>query len=532
MMPKSLHKFAFPLWLALTFYWLVSFGLLVKGTAQTEGHFIYPLDDTYIHMAIGKHFVQNGSWSVTTGSSFTSTTSSPLWTLLVAGSYAIFGVNDWSPLILNLIFGSAALVLSYSLLKKKSRPLSLSIYLLIISLFIPLPILTLSGMEHTLHSWLSLWLFFSGAELISDREKKPPQNKQLILLMVLAALVSSARYEGLFLVAAICLLLLFSRRILAALLIGGAGLLPVAIYGLIAISHGWDFLPTSLMLKGNTLSLSLDGIFSFISRLPGNLLNAPHILLLIVACLGLLLALEQRQLPARKEKFLLVLYLITTLLHLQFASVGWFYRYESYLVLIGCVVLVYTLKLWLPHLQAAGARSSLVALTLVLFLLFPLGWRALRSFSEYPYASMNIYHQHYQMGLFLNTYYSGRSVAANDIGAINYLADVKVLDLYGLGTVEVTRAKLEGRFNQTLMQTLVKEQQAEILILYNVTFEGMIPPEWVEVGQWRISNKVVVGSDTLSFYAPGAAQMDEIIAHLRDFAPRLPQGITQSGMYR
>ncbi|HZU86402.1 MAG TPA: hypothetical protein VFF78_02890 [Anaerolineaceae bacterium] len=520
-------KNTYPLWFILFFYWLLTFGLLVKGLGQTDGQFIYPLDDTYIHMAIGKHFVQDGAWSVTGGVAFTSTTSSPLWTLLVAASYAVFGVNDGSPLILNLLFGSAAIILSYSLLKKKARPLPLTLYLLLIVLFIPLPILTLAGMEHTLHSWLSLWLLFSAAKFIASKEK--PTRGQLILLMVLSALVSSARYEGLFLVAAISFLLLLSRRFSPALLIGGAGLLPVVAYGLIAVGNGWDFLPTSLMLKGNTLTLSLEGIFVFFARLPTNLLNAPHILLLIVACLILFLWLEERKIPARQEKTLLLLFLLTTLLHMQFASVGWFFRYESYLILAGCVILASLVKLLRP--AAPSARTNLIALALAFFLFFPLGWRTMKAFSDYPSASMNIYHQHYQMALFLKEYYSGRSVAANDIGAINYLADIQGLDLYGLGTVEVARAKQTGQFNQAMMTSLVNDHGVEILILYNVTFEGQIPPQWIEVGQWQISNRVVVGSDTLSFYAPGPARQSEIIAHLKDFSSRLPASIQQSGMY-
>ena len=127
-----------PLAFALLIYWLLTFALLAQGAAKTDGLFIYPLDDSYIHMAISRHFVQDGAWSVHAGSAFTSTTSSPLWTLLLAIAYAIFGVSDWTPLLLNLLFGSAALCLAAWLLRK-TRALLLTLSLVLIVIFMPLP---------------------------------------------------------------------------------------------------------------------------------------------------------------------------------------------------------------------------------------------------------------------------------------------------------------------------------------------------------------------------------------------------------
>ncbi len=47
------------------------------------------------------------------------------------------------------------------------------------------------------------------------------------------------------------------------------------------------------------------------------------------------------------------------------------------------------------------------------------------------------------MGLFLNEYYNEDCIAANDIGAINYLADVKCIDLKGLGSKDIAPFKLK-----------------------------------------------------------------------------------------
>ena len=93
----------FPLWFGLIVYWLLTYILLIAAMNNTHGHFGYPLDDTYIHMAIAKHFVNDGSWGVVQNV-FSSSTSSPLWTLLIAITYKIFGVNDWTPFLSSLLF--------------------------------------------------------------------------------------------------------------------------------------------------------------------------------------------------------------------------------------------------------------------------------------------------------------------------------------------------------------------------------------------------------------------------------------------
>lgn len=59
------------------------------------------------------------------------------------------------------------------------------------------------------------------------------------------------RYEGLFLVAAVGLLLLCQRRWLTAVLLGVTATVPIAVFGLFAVSRGWYFLLNSLLMKGN-----------------------------------------------------------------------------------------------------------------------------------------------------------------------------------------------------------------------------------------------------------------------------------------
>jgi hypothetical protein len=135
------------------------------------------------------------------------------------------------------------------------------------------------------------------------------------------------------------------------------------------------------------------------------------------------------------------------------------------------------------------------------------------------------------MGLFVKQYYDGKAIAANDIGAISYLSDARVLDLFGLGSMDVAEAKRSGELDEDTISKLTRDHDVEIAMIYSHWFEGKIPAEWIEVGRWRITDNVVCAADTVSFYAPSTAQLRDSIRNLRLFSAVLPATVTQSGLY-
>lgn len=56
---------------------------------HTGGTFMYPLDDTFIHLTMGKNLAINGTWGIA-GDEFQSASSSPLYTLIIAAMIKIF----------------------------------------------------------------------------------------------------------------------------------------------------------------------------------------------------------------------------------------------------------------------------------------------------------------------------------------------------------------------------------------------------------------------------------------------------------
>jgi len=135
------------------------------------------------------------------------------------------------------------------------------------------------------------------------------------------------------------------------------------------------------------------------------------------------------------------------------------------------------------------------------------------------------------MGLFARRYYQGASVGLNDIGAVNYLADIRCLDLYGLANPEVNAAMRKHTYQFRDIQRLAKENGTPIAIIYDSWFLGAVPPNWVRVGRWTIPSNVIAGSDTVSFYATDPSEAPHLAGCLRDIAPRLPHEVFQSGPY-
>src|SRR5437899_2721455 len=103
------HKVFF---IVISLYLLSISVLFIASVYMNQGHFVYVLDDPYIHMTIAKNFAAGGNWA-TNNLAFTSATSSPLWTLIISAFYFLFGSNVITPFVLNIIFGIIAIYIAY-----------------------------------------------------------------------------------------------------------------------------------------------------------------------------------------------------------------------------------------------------------------------------------------------------------------------------------------------------------------------------------------------------------------------------------
>ncbi len=97
-------------------------------------------------------------------------------------------------------------------------------------------------------------------------------------------------------------------------------------------------------------------------------------------------------------------------------------------------------------------------------------------------AARNIYEQQVQVALFLREKYPGSSVALNDIGAVSYFADVRLFDLFGLGSNEVMQAKRGGYFHRDWIEQAGSRRRLDLAVVYDSWFTdfGGLPASWIK----------------------------------------------------
>lgn len=508
-------------------YW-VSVALLVWQSLQlNQGYLAYPLDDPYIHMAMAKNVALHGVWGVTRYE-FSSTSSSPLWTALLAAVYRMFGVGTAAPLWLNVVSGSIAIWIANGMFRRNNCGAWWTFAGLVALIAgSALPTLTITGMEHTLHGLLTL-AFVASAVAVIDGTRVTRSGRVLALL---AAALASTRYEGLFAIAVVAVALVVTGRLALAVLTVAAGMAPVLLYGAWSMSHGWYFLPNSVLLKGNVPDASAYGIAKVL--IGWNALNAlqqtPHLLVLLAA--ALVLALRTAAVTTTATA-LTGIFVGATLLHLQFAKTGWFFRYEAYLLMLGLVVVGSAAGSWVQDLRAraVGAPGWLrlaVATLLIAIVGAPIAVRSVRAFLSTPAFTKITYDQQVQMGRFLADTYSGRTIVVNDIGAVNFFADIEIVDLVGLASMDVARLRRRGEPGPWIEPLVGK--RADIAIVYDSWLKenGGVTEAWQKAGEWSGA----VPNSTVAFYAIGTEHVEQLHANLKAFTASLPPDVVASGAF-
>lgn len=494
------------------------------------GRFGYPLDDPYIHLAMARHFAESGVFGVSLAG-FSASSSSPLWTLLVALCFRIFGHHEIIPFLLNL---GAAAPLGFLLTRHAARHWNAEWKAAAATLFflfvLPLPTLTSLGMEHTLHILLVL--------LLVNRVCHPPSGpvniSNLFHLFFLGFAATLTRYETVFVAAPLLLVLALRRNWTTAGVLAAACALPIVMIGEINLWLGWHFFPNSILMKSVLGVSGWDQVNQIAKRLYGQLFGSPHLLLPFVFSVGAgLTALRGDPgftSPATVRNFV---FPVALALHCSLALIGWFYRYEAYLLALAWMALVpfiptptrWYRDVWFaatPFWNRAVIRTALAGSLLLGLVPY---WDNLQSIRLIGPGAENVHHQQYQMGLFLRAYYQGATVAANDIGAINYLADIECLDLMGLGSREPGWANSQGRWGSAFIESWCRQRNAVIAVIYENWLRRSLPDSWIKIGEWTVDQKVTVADTTVSFFALTPEEAPRLRARLEEFSSRLPAGI-------
>ncbi len=247
----------------------------ILAVTSFAGRYIYPLDDAYIHLSMAKNFAESSVWGITQYE-FSSTTSSPLFTFLLAILIKVFGNWEYIPLVANSIAAAFLIWISHNYLKNFSK-LTYAIFLSAIVLLMPLHLMIMTGMEHVFHTLAMVLTLLAFQKYLKNETPRSFSN-----LALLAIIATGFRYESLFFIFFMCVYLFFIKKeYVKSVALGLFAITPVLVYGWISVDHGSFFLPNSLILKGNTN----DGIIGFLTRVAGNAYRGISVLLLLLILL-------------------------------------------------------------------------------------------------------------------------------------------------------------------------------------------------------------------------------------------------------
>jgi hypothetical protein len=512
---------------------------------RTAGTFLYPLDDSFIHMALARNLAVHGNWGMNP-QEFASASSSVLYSLLLAGLFKLFSVHIIIPFLVNCAAAIFLLAIVQRWLRRENIVGGAQLAILLGVVFLaPIPILVICGMEHTIQCLFSFLFIFGFSRWLEGSLVRKGEKWELPWPVVLYALMTTfVRYEGLFLVAIACLILAWHRKMGLALKLGLISVLPVLVFGIYSISKGSYFLPNSVLLKSGGIRLSVDGILEFLDNIlvqkltvvstdnipagtprPGISLLATQRLLILLPLTYLIFLKYIRQRPA--YGYILGILLGCTVLQLCFASTGWLYRYEAYLIFCTVVIMgVLVYKYGREVMRERGAGAWWMMGVALFAIGFPLVLRSAAAFSKTGTACVNIYQQQYQMGQFLHTYYNGDVTAANDIGAVSFFTDGPNIDLWGLGNFKVARARKKGYWTPGFLDSLCRKEGAETAVIYDKWFSDSLLQRWTKVASWQIRNNVICGEDSVSFFAIDKGNVGTLKKNLQDYEGRLPAGVT------
>jgi hypothetical protein len=419
----------------------------------------------------------------------------------------VTGPQAWVMAAMATLFGALTIERANAFMKSVSvGPVERVTVILAALVYAPLLPIISTGMEHTLHTWTMLGLFACLVG-VSRGVTKPG------VLFMWAVLAAGARYESLFVLPPLLIWLALQRKWRSAFELGIGMAVPVVGFAIYSVLHGGYVLPNSLMLKGNFGTAFK--IKAFKVMIENQYMAVLVGLLILATIVGIL----RRKPSAENLTWLTVSVMVTILIHLQLAQLGWFYRYEGYLVILGltaAATLLPPVRDWLRGRQLA---LTLPVYILLAFATLPLAWRARNANGEIVQAAGNIHDQQVQMAMVTRHLGKNARVAVNDLGAVSFLTDARVLDLFGLGDNSFTRAKVNHQYGAAKLKSRLEETHTDFVICYPSWFTGTekLPETLIPVETWYLDNNLICGGERVVFYATSPEAALKMGAALNDY---------------
>ncbi len=519
-------------WWAGGIFLLALAALMSYSLRATDGRFAYVLDDGAIHISVGRTLAHHFTWGVQAGH-FESASSSPVWTVLVAITTLFPGGTVFGPLVLNIGAGLLALWVLGNAQKIVApgprRKLDIVAVAVLSVVLLFLPSLAMTGMEHVLHMAIAMavvWMFHRRS-----LGEGPTRTWLPYALLGLAVLI---RFESLFLAVGLGVALLAGAwrplavtgparwldRFRDAVVVGVVAAVPFAAFAAFNVAMGGEVLPNSVVAKtilGQGLG-GQKGLRGYAERLTTDTL----LIALVVLALGYLALAASGLVGERRRRaiFPAVAFVVTVALHVGFAQVGWFERYQAYLIGLGLFTALSIAAATVP----VEARSFAPAVLCFAVLLAPVKWQLA---IDTPTASDNTYRQRYQAGKFLGRFYKDQPVATGELGYISLFHEGSVTDLFGLGDTEVLKTREHNRETKQYWADLARRRKFRVAAVYSSTLLFDTPDPWILVATWHLNEKRITAYESdFQFWATTPDEVDPLKAHLKAFERSLPRAVT------
>lgn len=506
---------------------------------ECGGEFIYPLDDSYIHLAMAKNLARYGVWGIEP-ERMAFCSSSPFWTLLLAASVRILPeIAEFLPLILSAILGVGVLWMVDGVLGRLDTPplvrfAATSVFCLVV----PIPVIGVLGMEHALHSLMIVSAMYCALQSSAPR--------YFVGACCFAFAATATRYESLFLLLPLSFMAALSmkdgsgngirRYILRVFAFSLSAVFPVVVYGVWAVVHGGYWLPNSLLLKGHfyTFVDLVESMFMVFTCIPK---GTEH----IYALWGvLLMVIFLRGTPLR---FRLAATALVVALWGQcvLAAISPDGRYEAWLMAGGFFCTLGALAAGRFDLRPIlfscdKVKARRVGWLLFAMLVMVMVCRGGALIINTPKRCHDIYAQQVQMTRMMASLPQGEkgTIALNDLGYMALYSGAKVFDIWGLGSQDAARARIcadRGWLKEDI-DRLFKENNVQYMLLFGKWFpEAMLPAGTILVAVLDTPGNTTCGQDSVNFLACDRIHADYLKEHLSHFVSNTYPGSKLILMY-
>ncbi|MEE3622743.1 hypothetical protein UCD39_01905 [Nitrospirillum sp. BR 11752] len=509
--------------------WIVGLAnLLILGAVMVAAGrpFTYPLDDTYIQMAIARTWGDSGVWGIDRLDP-AAASSSPLFVLVLAAVHLLWGARtgfELVPLAINaavmigcVLAWDAILDAASAAEGARSRPtprfrsLMRVGMLMALSAATPLFVTAIIGMEHTPQVLAYSLFTYHGSRAVADRQACP--DRTIIRLAIAACAVAALRYEAVLIIGPLCLVAVINGRLrLAAALALGAAV-PMAAFGLAWVADGGWPVPNSILMKLMLHDQDGQHVIQFFP--------AAWTLFGIMTITAGLVALRAHRrwwglgLGSLRHDWGLVLggiALCCAAAQVVLGMAGWLYRYEAAAIALNMLAAFVIL------LQDHRLRvQALVLLALVAVA----SYRTADAVTLATAAPHDRRWEHVEPAAFVARFYGTSPVIVNDIGVMAWLApQARVLDLAGLANNDIARQRLSpSGLSWQAVDDWTRRTGAPLAVIQICwdPIAHVLPDGWRIVALWVGPRNVLFGDRVVGIFATSQAEAAPLAANLRRY---------------